>query len=277
MIEEAWAAQEHQHGVLPLIETFFEADLALGRKRGALGLFTPAPEPGWGTGAIDGERVDGGLLLRGGVRLPGVACDGAIVLVRLSETEHRLAWLDLDTPGVERRGSRSGGSVSEGQGPYWLHIDGAVVGSDLVSKPVTLDPGGDLVRLLEAYAGVWAPAAARCARDGVHALRRAARLGGFQTSQVVALGITEVEIEADLTAAAVQRGEGLAVAAAAARTLSAVAAKTVELHDVYGLEIEGPLAGGSAKTLTAFLGGALLLENELARALGIPGTREAHA
>lgn len=275
MIEEAWAAQEHQHGVLPLIETFFEADLAVGRKRGALGLFTPAPEPGWAAGAIDGEPAGGGLLLRGDVRLPGVACDGAIVLVRLSETEHRLAWLDLDAPGVERRGSRSGGPVSEG--PYWLHIEGAVVGSDLLSKPVTLDAGGDLVRLLEAYAGVWAPAAVRCARDGVHALRRAARLGSFHTSQVVALGITEVEIEADLTAAAVQRGEGLAVAAAAARTLSAVAAKTVELRDVYGLEIEGPLAGGSAKTLTAFLGGALLLENELARALGIPGAREAHA
>ena len=60
MIEEAWAAQEHQHGVLPLIETFFEADLAVGRKRGALGLFTPAPEPGWGAGAIDGEPVNHG-------------------------------------------------------------------------------------------------------------------------------------------------------------------------------------------------------------------------
>lgn len=275
MIEEAWAAQEHQHGVLPLIETFFEVKGAAGQKRGALGLFTPAPEPGWGAGAIDGEPAGGGVLLRGDVRLPGAACDGALVLVRLSETEHRLAWLELDAPGVERRGSRSGGSVSEG--PYWLHIDGAVVGSDLVSKPVTLDPGGDLVRLLEAYAGVWAPAAARCARDGVHALRRAARLAGFHTSQVVALGITEVEIEADLTTAAVQRGEGLTVAAAAARTLSAVAAKTEELRDVYGLDIESPLAGAAAKTLTAFLGGALLLENELARALGIPGAREAHA
>jgi hypothetical protein len=91
----------------------------------------------------------------------------------------------------------------------------------------------------------------------------------------VALGITEVEIEADLTAAAVQRNRnGLAVAAAAARTLSAVAAKTEELRDVYGLEVDGPFAGAAAKTLTAFLGGPLLLENELARALGI---QEAHA
>jgi hypothetical protein len=80
-----------------------------------------------------------------------------------------------------------------------------------------------------------------------------------------------VEIEADLTFAAVQRGSGLAVAAAAARTLAAVAAKTEELRD-QGLEIDGPFAASSAKTLTAFLGGQLLLENELARALGIGDT-----
>ena len=112
------------------------------------------------------------------------------------------------------------------------------------------------------------------ARDGVRALRRAARIASFQTSQLVALGITEVEIEADLTFAAVQRETGrldglntLIVAAAAARALSAVAAKTEELRDAFGLEIDGPFAEGSTKTLTAFLGGPLLLESELARAL----------
>lgn len=267
---EAWAALEHQHGVLPLVQAFFHAQDLAG-KRGALGFFTPVPEPGWGAGAVDGEPSGGGLLLHGDVRLPGPVPDGALVLVRVG-VEHRLAWIDLDAPGVERRGSRSGGPA--GDGPFWLHFDGAVIGPDLVSKPVALS---DLARSLEAYASAWEPAAAQCAREGVRALRRAARLASFHTSQLVALGITEVEIEADLTFAATQRGGGLAVAAAAARTLSAVAAKTEELRDVYGLEIDGPFAGSATKTLTAFLGGPLLLENELARSLGIFEAPETHA
>jgi hypothetical protein len=73
-----------------------------------------------------------------------------------------------------------------------------------------------------------------------------------------------VEIEADLTLAAARKHPGLAVATAAARTLSKVAAKTEELRDLTGLEAEAPL-----KTLTSYLGGALFLENELAHALGI--------
>jgi hypothetical protein len=264
VIEKEWTAIEHRLGVLPLLEAFFEPrgaldDVVAGRKLGALGLFTPTPEPGWGAGAVAGEPFGGGAILRGAVRLPWPAADGSIVLVRLGDAEHRLAWLDHDAPGVERRG----------QVPCWLRIDGAMVGPDLLSRPVTLDPAGELLRYLEAYAGEWTSAAASCARDGVRVLRRAARTAGFQASQLVALGITEVEIEADLTASAVRRTGGLAVAAAAARTLGAVAAKTEELRDVFGLEIDGPLANGSARALTAFLGGSLLLESALARHLGI--------
>ena len=60
-----------------------------------------------------------------------------------------------------------------------------------------------------------------------------------------------------------------ALAAAAARVLAAVAAKTAELRDA-GLAPEGPLAGdGAARCLTAFLGGALRLESEAAGALGL--------
>jgi hypothetical protein len=264
MIEREWIEIEHRLGVLPLLGAFFEPgealdDVVAGRKLGALGLFTPTPEPGWGAGAVAGEPSDGGAILRGAVRLPSPAADGSIVLVRLPDAEHRLTWLDHNAPGVELRG----------HGPCRLHIDGATVGPDLLSRPVTLDPGGELVRCLEAYAGEWASAAASCARDGVRALRRAARTSGFQASQLVALGITEVEIEADLTASAVRRTGGLAVAAAAARTLGAVAAKTEELRDIFGLEIDGPLANGSARSLTIFLGGSLLLESALARHLGI--------
>lgn len=271
-LAEAWAAMEHRSGVLPLIETFFAAQGAFaevlsGRLRGALGLFTPAPEPGWGAAAVAAEHCPEGLLLQGDVRLPGPTADGSIVLVRLPDAEHHLAWIDHGAPGVERRGSRTGGPV--GDGPCWLHLEGVTIGPELVSRPVTLAPDGELSRLLAAWAVVWAVAAAACARDGVRALRRAARTAAFQASQLVALGITEVEIEADLTFAAVQRSSGLAVAAAAARTLSAVAVKTEELRDTFGLEIDGPLAAGMVKTLTVFLGGPLLLESELARTLGI--------
>jgi hypothetical protein len=147
-------------------------------------------------------------------------------------------------------------------------------------------PGSDLFRRLGDYAGVWALAAAIVARDGVRALRRAARINGhqgtaFSASQSVAMDIAGVEIEAELAVAAAQRhlalsAEGepgatasLAVAAAAAGALAAVAARTAELRDLTGLEIDGPLAAGSAATLSAFLGGPAMIESELARALGI--------
>lgn len=278
---EAWAALEHRRGVLPLVAAFFERgaiDAAVAEpRRGALGLFTPAPEPGWAAGAVDGEPSGGGLLLRGDVRLPAGGADGALVLARVGDGEHRLAWIEAGAPGVEQRGARSGGAA--GDGPVWLHLDGVAVPPALVSRPVTLAPDGELARHLGEYAGAWALPAALLAREGVHALRRAVRTTAhrgtaFNTAQLVALGISEVEIETDLTVAAAQRGQSLAVAAAAARTLALAVAKTEELRDTYGLEIDSPLAGSSGKTFTAFLGGQLLLENELARALGI---REAHA
>ena len=80
------------------------------------------------------------------------------------------------------------------------------------------------------------------------------------------MDIAELEIEMELiglAARAVPAGD-LAVAAAASRNLSAVAAKAAELSRM-GLEVEEP-----APALAVFLGGPLMLENELARTLGIP-------
>ncbi|MEA2564241.1 MAG: hypothetical protein QOH06_5745 [Acidobacteriota bacterium] len=248
MIDPAFAALEHELGVLPLLDAFFavgEAD----RKRASLGLFTPRPEPGLEAAAIAGEPSGSGLRLTGKVRLSSPDSEASIVLVKTGD-EHRLAWLDHGMPGVQRHGT-------------WLVIDGAVV--DLVSRPVRIS---ELAGWLETYAGAWALAAAMAAREGVRDLRRAARTTGFNASQWVAMGITEVEIEADLTLAAARRRPGIAVAAAAARTLSMVAAKTEELRDATGLELEGPL-----KVLASYLGGALFLENELARALHIGEAR----
>jgi hypothetical protein len=284
--EAAFAVLEHLFGVLPLLDAFFEprgtiAEAVSGAKLGALGLFTPSPELGWAAAAVAGEPSGKGLLLRGAIRLPGPASDGSIVLARLEDgPEHRLAWLDHGARGVERR--RSGMEQPAGESPRWLDLEDVLVGPDLVSRPVTLAPGSQLCRRLEAYAGVWALAAVICARDGVRSLRRAARTAGqpgkaFNTSQLVAMGITEVEIEAELAAAAARRAPGdrsgaigLALATAAARVLASLAAKTAELRDRTGFAPDGPFADeGLARTLTAYLGGAPMLESELARALGI--------
>ncbi len=238
---EACARIEHRFGVEPLVDAFFDKKLAEGRL-GALGLFTPTPALRWGA-AVEGD----GALLRGAVRIPDTSSDGSLVLARL-DVGLRLAWIDHDSPGVERRGSR-------------LTLDGAVTGH--VSRPVTL---AELYPHLDAYAGVWALAASICAGQSIRALRSAARTSGFSASQLVAMDITELEIEAELiglAAQAVPVGD-LAVAAAAARNLSAIAAKAEELRSL-GLEVEE-----SARTLSSFLGGPLMLENELGRTLGIP-------
>ena len=85
----------------------------------------------------------------------------------------------------------------------------------------------------------------------------------------MSLEITEVEIEAGLTELLCRDAQGgIAGAAAAARLLHAIAAKAVELRDQAGLEIEGdPLE--TARAWTAFLGGPLRIECDLARSLGI--------
>ena len=244
---EAFAELEHRFGVLPLLETFFGG---IDPRRGALGLFTITPDLSWEAAAVAGD----GLVLRGEVRVASPNPDGVLVLARLDGPEHRLAWVE--------------------QAPVdgWLRLDGAAPGR--VSKPVTLGPGSEFFRCLEAYAGAWALAAAIQASHQVRALRRAARTTQhqgkpFASSQWVSLSITEVEIEAELTLAAARGASGgLAVAAAAARTLHAIASRAVELRDQAGLKIEGdPLE--TARALTAFLGGPLLIESELGHAMGI--------
>jgi hypothetical protein len=280
------AAVEHQFGVLPLVAAFFApggalAEVAAGRRRGVLGLFTPTPEPGWGTATVEGKPAGEEILLSGEVRLASADADGSLVLFQQEDgKEQRLAWLDHGTPGIERRA---------GGGSGWLDLDGVAVAAGLVSRPVTLAAGGDLFRRLETYASLWALAASICARDGVRALRRAARTsqrGGkaFNSSQLVAMAITEVEIEAELTATAVERdlalgfsGEddpnragGLALATAAARVLALLAERTAELRALTGHAPDGPFADpATAASLTAYLGGAPALEGELAGALGI--------
>lgn len=237
MIDLVEATSAHER-----VESLMQALQVADGERASLGLFTPAPEPGLEAAAIAGEPVDGGLRLTGRVRVSNPDTGASIVLVKTGG-ERRLAWLDHGTQGVERRGD-------------WLAIEGAVV--ERVSRPVEIS---DLRRWLESYAGAWALGAAMAAHEAVRALRQAARTTGFNASQWVAMEITEVEIEVDLTLAAARRNPSLAVAAAAARALARVEAKAEELCEL-GLEIE------ELPNVT-YLGGALFLESELARALRI--------
>lgn len=247
----ACIAVENGYGVRPLVETFFkDFDVA----RGTLGLFTPTPDMTLESAAVAGERFGQDILLRGEVRVPNPRADGAIVLARLADTEYRLAW--VEPVSVDGR----------------LRLDGVPAGC--VSRPVTIDPGSEFLGCLEAYAGAWAISASIVASNEVRKLRRAARTTShdgkaFSTSQWVSLEITGVEIETELTALLCHSGEGgFAAAAAAARTLHAIADKAVELRDQAGLEIDGQ-PQETARALTAFLGGPLRIENELARSLGI--------
>lgn len=247
---DPFAAVENSYGVRPLIETFFEDFGDLDGGRGTLGLFTPTPEMTLESSAVAGEISGDGLLLRGELRVPNPHADGAIVLVRM-DSEYRLAWVEP----VPRDGR--------------LRLDG--LPAKHLSRPVTIP---ELLRRLEDYAGVWAISASIVASHEVRALRRAARTTrhekrAFSTSQWVSLEISKIEIEAGLAALLCHDGEGgFAAAAAAARILHAVAMKRAELRDQAGLEIEGHFLE-TARAITAFLGGPLRIECDLARTLGI--------
>lgn len=284
---EACAIVEHRFGALPLIEALFEGgDDRMTAVRssvtlGALGLFTPTPERGWGAVAMAGQSAGGMLRVWGEARVSNRMAGGTLVLVRLNDSDQRLAWLDHDAPGVEPRGSRTGGPVRP-DAPWWLAAEDAAIVDARVSRPVTLDPRGELHERLQHYAGVWALIAIECARRTVRALRRAARTtrspgqpDAFSTSQLVAMDLTEIEIETELAAAAARRHfaqagthpSGLVLALCAARALAAAAAKTHELSDHLGLTADSPLADhDAAARITAHVGGVAMLENELGHA-----------
>jgi hypothetical protein len=258
---------EHRFGVRPLLDAFFaEGTAAAGAedRLGSLGLFTPSPAFRWGAVTVAGESAGESWLLRGRVRASNPLSAGSLVLARLPDLS--LVWVDHNAPNAYLRDG-------------WLLLEGAPAGP--VSRPLT---AADLQPHLEAYAGRWALAAAACAGQGVRALRRAARTTAvqgeaFSASQIVALDIAAVEIEAELVSALLREPAGsgredLARAVAAARLLSAVEAVTVKLHDQAGLEVDGPFADGAAKVLAALLGGPLMLEAELSHALGIPDGQE---
>jgi hypothetical protein len=146
-------------------------------------------------------------------------------------------------------------------------------------------------RCLAGFAGIWALVALSHARRAVRALRHAVRTTGagdrseaFSTSQLVAMGITEVEIETELASAAARQlfaGDAaagssgtldesaacLSLALAAARALTAVSLRADDLRDQLGLTLDARSSIAPASMLTAFVGGTFLLEHELDRAM----------
>lgn len=300
-VHEAMAAAEHLFAVVPLAAEHLRSDdlartLAAGDTVGGLGLFTPSPasdsESGcWSGAALAAEPAAesaGGLRLSGNLRLASRLVDGALALARVASDggeRHHLVWIDL--------GSTSGAARSSApdSAPVRHVLDGVEVGPELVSEALDLSPAGGLARSVARYAELWGFAAASVARAGAQGLRRAARLAGYQAHQLVAMPLTEIEIETEAALVAVrlridETGEARsgdpagatdlswAAALSAARALDATVGATRSLSDRFALEPEGPLAGDGTQALTAWLGGTAFLEHELARSLGIGAAGE---
>jgi hypothetical protein len=274
---------EHLFGVLPLLDLLEggaeSADvrraIARGEVRACLGLFTPTPEFSWTASAVRGQLHSAHATLTGEVRIqsgpahPAALDTWVLALARFPGSELRLALFSTKTMTP----------LSS-----WLVLDEVHVGNAFLSSPVGVRKGEPAWRALDAYAGVYAFVAALYARRGLRAIRRALRKtvrGGaaFNTSQVLAMGTTELEVQVTLLTTASRAhlesdagaaGNGLALAASAARLLSQVAVRTVELRAKAGVTGPGPLSSSSTQdVIDIALGGQLLIESELACAIGI--------
>ena len=259
----ACAVIEQQFGVRPLVEAYFAA---VGDAPATLALFTPTPHHTWGAAMLNSAAVPAdGVQVEGKIWTPNQAASRAIVLLRDQDEECHLAWLDHDAPGVERAAAG------------WIGVEHAIISPEKISRPVTLHPNGELHQQLDRYARIWALVAVACARRGILAVRCAVRTTGFGRSQMLAMAVTEAEIETELTAAAarlqigcVDPGSGVILALAAARTLATVSACALDLRDQCAIDVDTPLAQpGMASALTGFVGGLLTLEQELARVAGV--------
>lgn len=315
------AIVEHFFGVLPLAAEHLGSQpggtelveaLRQGHKLAGLGLFTPDPEFSPSAAALVGEFVEGGVSLRGEVRLANSSSDGSLVLVRCAEDDLCLAWLEHSAMGVERRRTRAGGPVSEStvsestlpestlpeDTVCWVAVADAFAAP--ISGPVTFEVEGPVARRLDACAGVIAFVESLYAGRLVRAMRRAVRITAsgavpFNTSQLVALDVTGLEIETGLAETAARacfrldpgdgsRPRGLTLAAAAAKVLTEAVAMAARLRDQWGVEVDDAALANpeaAAASVNAFFGGPLRLESELARAMDLsarrPGVEEESA
>jgi len=294
---------EHFCGALPLLAAAFPAssqprEVAPARRGEvllALGLFTPNPAFSLGDGAMAALPAgEDGFTLAGKIRLSSdpaaEGTRGVVVLLHLPDGQGRLGLLPLPASGVEVRGS-------------WLFATGAPLAGSEVSGPLSSSGGIPTPEVLDRLAATSALAAALHARGGITALRRAAReaTGGrdgaaLSSSQLVAMGLTELEIEVALAESAARQhlsplpgeapaappavagrgGEevfgrpGLALATAAVGILTAVAERTARLEVEAGLAVGGPLATArDREAARLFFGGPRMAESALATSLDL--------
>ncbi|WP_282203060.1 acyl-CoA dehydrogenase middle domain-containing protein [Kitasatospora fiedleri] len=275
----AAALTEQVHGVLPLLDTF-EADAPLldgvrtGRVTAALGLYTPNALFSLTVPAVRADRDGDRTTLHGRYRYAARDAETALVTVRLDGAT-RLALVPHDAPGVRPHGA--GRAADHG----WAVLDGAAPAA--LSRPVDWALDGVLTAALDAHAWAFARRAlARPARDVADLRRTLARTGegveALSTSQYLAHELSKLEIELSLAAAAARFGaafkdEAPGGTAALATLLSCVDLLRRTARTTEDMATELGLADAPADPddtgLQAHFGGRRVVENELARRMGL--------
>jgi hypothetical protein len=284
----AVAVTEHRSAVIPLLTLLAGGHptvtaVRAGTRPTALALFTPGAALTRREPALRANRSSDEFVLSGRFRYGFPAATASLVAVT-DDTgppgSMRLCLLCHDTAGVRVHGG--------GPGPEWgwAEVSDARVSDDLVSPPVSWDPDGPLVPVVDRYAWSYARLARAHAQRVVGDLRRALAsapptMAALSTSQFLAHEVTRLEIELSLLGAAVHFGPDLRAeppgGPAVAAVLAAVAdllyrmARTVDDY-IAELGVAPVLAADpswSAASVQAPFGGRRSVETEVAHRLGL--------
>ncbi|MFJ4186609.1 hypothetical protein [Kitasatospora sp. NPDC089509] len=278
----AAALTEQLHGVLPLLDAF-DADAPLldevraGRVAASLGLFTPNALLSLTAPAVRADRDGDRTVLHGRYRYAVREAGVSVVPVR-TDGGTRLALVRHDAPGVRLHGA------GRAAGWGWAELDGAPAAA--LSRPVDWTPGGALTAALDGHAWAFVRGALAWPARVVADLRRTLAGAGegveaLSTSQYLAHELSKLEIEISLASAAARFGAGFKAEApggqaALATLLSCVdllqrTARTAEdMATELGLEHSpADAADWPDAVLQACFGGRRVVENELARRMGL--------
>lgn len=282
----AAAVTEQVCGVLPLLDSFDGTDssgliqrIRAGRITAALGLFTPNAHFALPVPSVRAVEEGGRLVLDGRYRYAYERADVSLVAVGLSG-EVRLVLLRHDADAVRPRGS------GRTTGGGWAELDGVVIEPSALSRPVSWAPDGTLSAVLDDYAWAFSRRAISRPARVLAELRRVLATTGegieaLSTSQYLAHELSRLEIEVSLTSAAARlgpefRGDGpggqsaFSVLLSCVDLLRRVAAVAADMTTELGLRGDPTQAlAGSVDILQAYFGGRRMVENELARRMGL--------
>lgn len=284
----AAALTEQVHGVLPLLDSFAAGaplldDIRAGHVTASLGLFTPNALLSLTAPAVRADRDGDRTLLHGRYRYATQDAEASVVPVRLDGAT-RLALVTHDAAGVRLHGA------GRAAGWGWAELDGAPAAA--LSRPVGWAPGGELTAALDAYAWAFARRALAWPARVVADLRRAlARAGegveALSTSQYLAHELSKLEIEISLASAAARFGAGFKTEEPGGQAALATLLSTVDLirrtartaedmatelgleHSPAGVADRPDAADWPDAALQAYFGGRRVVENELARRMGL--------